>query len=136
MKRMSLILAMLLGVFLLLSVTIRAEDWMRYGGNNNCTCYYDTQSITHPSLDTIRVWTRSDWTAKYVTYIVGKYGKEYEDMSHSSIFYEINCVEKKMCSLSIIVYDKDGRVLRTESKEWEPIVPGSIGNSLYTRVCK
>jgi hypothetical protein len=136
MERKGLMLAMVLGLFLLLSVSAGAADWVHYGGNDNCSCYYDTQSITHPSLNILRVWTRSDWTAKYVTFIVGKHGKEYENMSHSTIFYEINCAEKKMHSLSIIVYDKDGKELRRESKEWESIIPGTIGDSLYRKVCR
>lgn len=113
-------------------------DWKFYGSSSGYTGYYDTQSITRPSKNIVRVSTRWDWTEKAVIDGVEKLGKKYENLSYSIILREINCVEKKSHRLSATQYDRKGSVISSESSpsKWFSINPDSMDESLYKEFCK
>ena len=69
---------------------------------------------------------------------VGKFGKEYENLSFSINLSEINCAEKKLRKLSSTEYDHKGSLIDSSSlpSNWIFIVPESIAESLYEKVCK
>jgi hypothetical protein len=133
-----------LGVILVIGLTIfgYAEvwgaEWKFYGSSEKVFYYYDTQSITHPSKDIVRVWERWDYTEKGVLDKVGKFGKEYENLSHTIFLWEINCSEKKDRGLSLTHYDHKGSAIHSirSPSEWSFITPESIGEIMYKEVCK
>jgi len=128
----------LIGLFIFVHAEVWAADWKFYGAHENFLIYYDTQSITRPSKSIVRVWTRWDYTEKVVLDWVKKFGKNYENLSHSKIFQEINCAEKKFHSLTGNDYDNKGKVISSSHtpSEWGFIIPDSVGESLYEEVCK
>jgi len=113
-------------------------DWKPYFVHEHFLAYYDTQSITHPSKNIVKVWTRWDYTEKGVIDNVGELGKRYENLSHCIVLREINCLEKTFRHLSLTYYDNKGGVIyfSTSPSELGFIVPESMAEVLYKEVCK
>ena len=113
-------------------------DWKLYDSNERFSSYYDAQGITHPSKNIVRVWVRWNYTEKGVMDQVNKLGKKYENLSHSTCLWEINCLEKMRCLVSGTDYDNKGEVINSSSfpLEWRFITPESIAEGLYEEVCK
>lgn len=132
-----LLLAMVLG--LLVSASIgNAADWKLYESNEEYfLAYYDTQTITYPSKNIVRVWERRDYTEKGVMNTVVRYGKEYENLSYGIVLSEFDCVEKKIRNLAATYYDKKERVIyyTDNPSSWTFISPGSIQDTLSKKVC-
>jgi hypothetical protein len=116
----------------------KGVDWKFYNSNEMYLTYYYTKNITHPSKNVVRVWERWNLTEKGVLVWVQELGKEYENLSHFIILWEINCTEKKSRSLSETSYDNKGKVIISSSspKEWDFIIPESMHENLYKEVCK
>jgi len=137
-------LSVKLGVILIIGLLIlgNAEPWLEhwkpYFGNEYFVGAYETQSITRPSKNIVRVWARMDFTEKGVLNWVAELGKRYDNLSHVIFLEEINCAEKKSRSLSQSSYDNKGDVIISSNppSDWEFIVPESIIESLYKEVCK
>jgi hypothetical protein len=117
---------------------VGGADWKLYSNNENFIGYYDAQSITSPSQNIVRVWTRLVYTEKGVLGMVGKFGKGYENLNYLKNLNEINCLEKKFRILSVFYcYNKESVInsIRFPS-EWVFVVPESIMENLYKEVCK
>jgi hypothetical protein len=129
----------LLGLLIIGNTEVWGADWKIYCSNDMYLGYYDTQSITRPSKNVIRVWVRWDYTEKGVMYYMGKFGIKYMSLSHSINLPEINCLEKTIRSLSLTYYDNEGEVIysfSSPSSKWDFILPETIGEILYKEVCK
>ena len=139
MKSLSIKLGVVLIGFLIFGYAeVWGEDWNLYGSSENYLGYYDTQSITRPSKDIVRVWERFNFTEKGVLDMVRKFGKKYENLSHSIDLSEINCVEKTTRYLSKVSYDNKWGVIYSSSspQELDFVVPESLVENLYKEVCK
>ena len=113
-------------------------DWKLLGSNEKISTYYDAQSVTLPSENIVRVWTKMNFTEEGVLDWVGKFGKKYENLSHLKFLMEIDRAEKKSRRLSSTFYDNNGIVISSSysPSEWEFIIPDSVVDSLYEEVCK
>lgn len=114
-----------------------AADWKAYTSNENCWALYDTQSITHPSKNIVRVRTKWILTDKGIKYFVEVFGKEFENVRYSIDLIEINCAEKKTHTLSDTKYDYDGKIIGSikSPTAWMSIDPGTVNEALYKGVC-
>jgi len=114
------------------------EDWKLLSVHEYYLAYYDTQSITRPSKDIVRLWERFNFTEKGVLDMVRKFGKKYENLSRSIDLSEINCVEKTTRYLSKVSYDNKWGVIYSSSspQELDFVVPESLVENLYKEVCK
>jgi hypothetical protein len=83
-----------IGLLIIGNAEVWGADWKLFGVTENYLCYFDASSITRPSKNIVRVWTRKSYTEKGVIGWVGKFGKEYENLSRIIELMEINCVEK------------------------------------------
>jgi hypothetical protein len=54
----------LIGLAIFGYAEVWGADWKLLGTNEQISTYYDAQSITHPSENIVRVWTRMDFTEK------------------------------------------------------------------------
>jgi len=126
------------GLIIISMGDVYGAEWKFHGSNEKALAYYDAQSITRPSKNIVRVWVRTNYTEKGVIYMVGEFGKKYEDLSNDITLYEINCVEKMIHPLSGTFYDNGGGQIYTSSSplEWDFIIPDSMSESLYKEVCK
>jgi hypothetical protein len=114
-------------------------DWKRVRSTGSATLYYDTEEITHPSKDIVKVWTKWVYTEKGIKNAQDIFGKNYENLSYSTKSYEINCKDKKTHIVSVADYNKNEVIISSEDKtnaEWLRIIPGSVLESLYKMVCK
>jgi hypothetical protein len=140
MKSLSVRLAVILiiGLAIFGYTEVWGADWKLYYSHKEYLGYYDTQNITRPSKNVVRVWTRWDFTEKGVLTMVGEFGKKYENLSWSVISWEIDCAEKKYRQLSSTRYDHKGSVIssRGTPSEWRFIIPESVITILYEEVCK
>jgi hypothetical protein len=60
-------------------------------------------------------------------------------LEHFTSLYEIDCREKSGRVLSVVIYDKDRKVVYAASfgePKWEYMVPDSIGDSFRKKVCE
>jgi hypothetical protein len=139
MKSLSVKLGVILiGLAIFTYAEVWGADWKLYAAHESFLAYYDTQSITRPSKNIVRVQTRSDITERGVLYLMRERGNEYENLNHFIILSEINCIEKKVRSLSITYYDNKGGVIYSSSSpgQFDSIVPGTNVEILYKEVCK
>ena len=131
--------AILVGLFIFNYAEGWGEDWKLYSSSDYGENYYDVESITHPSENIVRVWMKWVFTEKYLIDLVRQEGEEYNALESEIVLYEYHCAEKKIRSLSMVVYSKDGGVFLKEDHQglnWDLIVPESNGEILYKAVCK
>jgi hypothetical protein len=128
-----------IGLLILGNAEVWGADWKFYGGSEFILAYYDAQSIIRPSENVVRVWVKWDYKEKGVMDMVGRFGKKYENLSHSKNSDEINCVEKKIHFRSADFYDNKGELIHSfsdQSSAWVFITPKSMNEILYKEVCK
>jgi len=114
-------------------------DWESFGGNATADFYYDTENITHPSKDVIRVYVKRLYTEKGVSDLVGVLGVKFKTVRHSVDSYEVQCGDKKFRLLSSVVYSTDEEILESfnyQEPTWKVIVPESVIDTLYKTLCK
>ena len=140
MKELTLSLLLAISIFFDYSVAVVwGADWKQVRSTNSATLYYDTEEITHPTKDIVKVLTKWAYTEKGIKNAKEIFGENYKNLSYSIKSYEINCKDKTSRILSITDYNKDGSVIPSNSKtnaEWSRISPESVLESLYKMVCK
>ena len=138
MKELTLYLLLAISILLGYSV-VWGADWKQVRSTGSATLYYDTEEITHPSKDIVKVLTKWAYTEKGIKNAKEIFGENYKNLSYSIKSYEINCKDKTSRILSITDYNKDGSVIPSNSKtnaEWSRISPETVLESLYKMVCK
>jgi hypothetical protein len=139
-KRNGVILAVI-GLILFYDMEGWGADWKFYMKSANGDHYIDAESITHPSKDTVRAWTKLIYSDKGVNNMVENpiLGEKFKTLSYSMDLFECHCAERKLSFLSGTAYSRDGRVLVSVNythPEWRFIIPESEMDLLYTIVCK
>jgi hypothetical protein len=106
--------------------------------------YYNIKIIT-TSADSLLVWTyktvMNDAREKRIEE-VKKYDLErsikYRQYHHEAVLWEIDCKKKLWRLKDIIDFDNDEKVLDRytyNNSEWESIIPKSMMDALYQKVC-
>jgi hypothetical protein len=116
-----------------------SADWRVYAGTDEGQFYYDAESITHPSPDTVHFRHKVIFSEKGIKRAVESFGKEYEKLAYSISVREINCSEKKVRSLGVTYFTEEGITLdmAVDTKaEWHIIEPTAVIEGLYQRVCR
>jgi hypothetical protein len=100
------------------------KQWIRIDGQ---VIYYDTKSITCPSKNIVRVWTKYDFD-------------KLSGLDYQLTLYEIDCKQRIARELSVSTYTKEGKLLTEGSKfilkDWFLIEPESMAEVLLKKVCK
>jgi hypothetical protein len=138
-KRNGVILAVIGYVVFFSCIEGWGVDWEKHGESDKTFFYYDTENITRPSKDVVRVWGKLIFKVKGKTEMAEELGKKYETLSHSINLIELHCAEKKIRRLSFAYYSTDGKVLesgQSPEENWRFIPPDSVGESLYNILCK
>ncbi len=116
-----------------------AIDYRMFGENNAGVFYYDAQSVTRTSKDTVKVWIKESFRGPGARTLSRELGQHYEKLDHSVLQEELNCKDKTIRHLSLTLFAKDGTILYSKTtilEEFEPIDPNSIFEKLYKIVCK
>jgi hypothetical protein len=112
-------------------------DWKHYGTNKEGAYFYERESMTRPSKNSVRVWVQSAYTEKGVSDLIREGGKEFENLDLSLILFDLNCADKAIWHLRIVFYSKNGEVFYSvPNDEWQFFVPDSMSEALFKAVCK
>jgi len=133
-----------IGMVILDCPEVLGADWMFYGRTDKYSCFFDVESVHHPSADIVEVSEKQNYTDKGVNFMVETLGEKYDNLSHSITLWHINCANKKFRFLSLTHYSKEGKgiylwkVLYSSlpPEEWSPFIIDSLGERLYRAVCK
>jgi len=133
-----------IGMIILDCPEVGGADWMFYGRTDKYSCFFDLESIHHPSENIVEVSEKQNYTSKGVIFMVEALGKKYENLSHSITLWQINCADKKFRFLSLKHYSKEGKEIylwkvlysSLPPEEWSPFIKDSLGERLYRAVCK
>jgi len=135
------------------------EKWLYVGTTEKENYYIDTTTIEKtPEKRGARIWVKTEPAEGFLSFIreekkelnkkfihLDRQGNEmwdylgYDYYDHTLTLYQIDCTSRRIKAFSVIDYDFNGNVLRSESQEngysWEYVVPGSIGEKLYYTLC-
>ena len=110
--------------------------WKHYGTNEDGSYYYDAETLTRPTKDMVRVWVQSAYTDQGVSHWVTGGGEEFQNLGYTLVLFELNCVERAIRSVQIVLYSKNAEVLNsTNANEWEFFAPNSMSDVLYQALC-
>jgi len=124
-----------------------SSDWVQYGidKDENVWTYNRNLNIKKEGDDyRVSAWAKRILSEKGREKIIqqmksqGKSIAGYEKLSEDKILNEVDCKNKRYKILSVISYDKDGKVLFSEdSKEsnWTYVAPNSNGSIFFKKVC-
>ena len=118
-----------LAVFALgLATPAVAEDWVLLGINsNNTTIFGDADSRTDNSA-----WFETRYAEPKKMISNGKFYNTDKGLE------EIDCSGKRRRSLTVTWYSKSGNSIGSKTPsyaEWDYVIPGTLGESMYKFVC-
>ena len=90
--------------------------------------------MTRSHSNIVRVWIKLEFKEKGIAEKVKDFGKDYEDLSYSLQFWEIDCPVRKQRILSIDEYSAKGNILNT--KPGKSRLSDSLAKRLSKAVCK
>jgi hypothetical protein len=105
-----------------------ASNWhFAWVGNKEIRYFFDAESI-EKTKEAITVWVKTVKTSQ----------ADSDGSWATALRWRFNCSKKTIQSLSMSLYDKDGKFLRSSqgSNADEPVVPDSTGEAMLKIVCK
>jgi len=126
-----------IGVAILAWTGVCWGDWILLHKTEDAEVYYDKDDVTTSSSGTANVWVKYDYTKQGVSNKVNLLGTKFENLDHSIILFEFDCVGKLVLSLSTVYFSKDKSVIENKELDnnWEFISTGSLFDALYNKVC-
>ncbi len=112
-------------------------DWVIYGHTSHGEFYYDASNLTMVSVNSFRIWDKVLYTKEGVDFYVETSGVRFRSLAYSLNLKEIECARKKTRTLKSTHYSEDGSTISVDENltEWSFIVPESISELLYEKVC-
>ncbi len=130
----------LIGLAILGHTEVWAADWKQWTFFGD---YYDVESITRPSKNIVRVWTKHVFPEEAVRKRLkngGKIAGDEDVLDCQLTLYEIDCAQRMARELSVSTYSMTGKFLPAYSdvvlKNWFLIEPESMAEVLLKAVCK
>jgi hypothetical protein len=129
---------LVIGLIIFGYAEVWGEDWKLFKKTDDAKFYYDKKDVTHSPQKILKVWIRQVYTKRGKVDMINLVGPRYENLSYSINSLEFGCEAKLIRVLSITYYSKNGDVLDLENPpdKWESILPSSMFDTLYKRVCK
>jgi cell division septation protein DedD len=132
-------------IFFLFANQAWAADWIYYDTTAvGDMLYYDKSSIKKVNKSIISVRTKNilskETKTKHFSILKGihKAPDNPSMLSYYTKLTEIDCVNKKMKGISVVFYDKKGKIVysspKSESGEWNAILPDTVGEKLINIV--
>jgi hypothetical protein len=116
-----------------------AADWKIYAGTDEGQFYYDAENITHLSVGMVHFRHKTVFSENGIARAVEALGTDYQHLEYSISVREIDCSEKKVRSLGVTYFSKDGKTLDAAidpKSEWHPIEPTAMIEGLFQNLCK
>lgn len=139
----SFIAAALLSVILLAGITGSAAgaDWVYFATTAKGAHYYDKQSVKKTNV-TLSVREKTvyseDGKRSAETLLAGTGEYKGQKLDHVITVSEFNCKAAKARSLSMTVYDADGKRVAGSpagGSPWRDLAPGTLHERLFQLVC-
>jgi hypothetical protein len=114
------------------------ENWKSFYKNDLFTLFYDIESITHPSMNIVRVQNKRIYSEKGRTEMAKRGSKAYKNINFSIGLLEINCINGMGRLISMSHYAQNGSLIETlenKEKDWVIMDPDA-GEVLEKEVCK
>ncbi len=128
---------MAISLAVLLGAKAWGVNWKYYGTNEEGIYYYDKETLTHLSKNTIRACVQSIYTEKGVSHWVKEGGRGFQNLDFSLILSEYNCIDRSVRHLHIRFYSKSGEVFYPiKNDEWQLFAPDSMVGVLFEEICK
>ncbi|PKN18329.1 MAG: hypothetical protein CVU71_12550 [Deltaproteobacteria bacterium HGW-Deltaproteobacteria-6] len=129
-------------VFLVATPLIASSDWVEhYTDESGDVISY---KIENKIKNVVQVWVKRVLTEEGEKIFIqdsrqnGLPTEGWRRLEHFTSLYEIDCQAKSGRVLSVVIYDKEGKVVYAASfgePKWEYMVPDSIGDSFRKEVC-
>jgi hypothetical protein len=127
-------------IFFLFANQAWAADWIYFDTAAIGDVYYDKSSIKKVNENIISVWNKDILSekakTKYFSILKGihKAPKNPSMLSYYKKLMQIDCVNRKIKDISVILYNEKGKVIysspKSESAEWNDILPDTVGEKL------
>jgi tetratricopeptide (TPR) repeat protein len=122
----------------------RGKNWVVYSEVANASLFYDRTSIKRLPAKHVQVWIREepDDVDAYIEELKKDrvFTSGYERYSHQVLLLEFDCPAARFTNLSAVYYDVSGKVIEsyyaTKPALWRPVVPDSVGDTLFKTICK
>jgi hypothetical protein len=115
---------LIIGLAIYSYAEVWGADWKLFTTTKNGdTYYYDPESITHPSKDIVRVWTKDIPSGEKIVP-----GRDEVYYRYAKILFEFHCVEREYRILFRVFYSQDDRVLSSvnpEDEQWRIAMRGA-----------
>jgi ketosteroid isomerase-like protein len=127
-------------IFFLFANKAWAAEWIYYDTSAAGDMYYDKSSIKKVNESIISVWNKDILSekakTKYFSILkrINKAPKNPSILSYYRKLMQIDCVNRKIKDISVIIYNEKGKVVysspKSESGEWTAILPDTVGEKL------
>jgi ketosteroid isomerase-like protein len=127
-------------IFFLFANKAWAAEWIYYDTSAAGDMYYDKSSIKKVNESIISVWNKDILSekakTKYFSILkrINKAPKKSSMLSYYTKLTQIDCVNRKIIDISVIIYNEKGKVVysspKSESGEWNAILPDTVGEKL------
>jgi len=135
MKSLSLKLGIvLIGLSVLASGHVWGADWKFFRSTDSYEVFYYLTKSHLLYKSTVRVWIKLEYTEKGKADYVKEFGKDYENLSYSMQYWEIDCPSRRQRVLSINHYTAEGNILNP--KQAKNPFSTSFTSSLVETICK
>jgi hypothetical protein len=71
----------LIGLAIFSYTEVWGADWIYFGENSSGVCFYDATSITHPSKNIVRVWSKIIHSEEGKKNYIAQFGAKYNNLS-------------------------------------------------------
>lgn len=143
MKKVCPGLLSVLMLVVLASPAIGSSDWVKhYTDTNGDVIFY---RIEHRITNSVQVWVKRVLSEEGEKEFIqdsrnnGLPTEGWNRLEHFTSLYEIDCEKKRGRVLSVVIYNKDGKVVYSSSfgkPKWERTTPDSIGDTFRKKVCQ
>ncbi len=118
-------------------------DWRYFAENELGKYFYDAENVRQSPHHIAGVWVREISSPKSVNDAVSRFGKQYSDLGHMNVLWEIDCLGARSRVLEVLYFSKSESLIShtstagdSKKAEWNSILPGSIMGALSKAVCE
>jgi len=124
----------LIGLSIFAYAEVWGADWELLSSTDLYEVFYYVSESHSLYKSTVHVWIKLEYTEKGIAQFVSEFGKDYEKLSYSLEYWEINCPARKPRLLSVKQYSVEGNILNTKLAKNR--LSKSLDKSLVAAVCE
>ena len=112
------------------------DRWREIEQASDETIYIDMRTFDDRHIDAIKIWIKELGAPRNHAKSKESWSQDGEG-PHELTQYELNCIARRLRSVSSVSYDISGNVVgHRAGGGWDVIVPDTLGETLYNGACK